>query len=120
MQVESNLVQEEPSKKSSSSKSPFKALMKILQKEGVAGLYAGIGSGLIGTIVSSYSFFYIYSYLRSYYLNLLAKSKPGSSISTTMELALGAASGIYIILANKYTSRCHLPILCLAYWNSYN
>ncbi|KAJ3257882.1 ADP/ATP carrier protein [Boothiomyces macroporosus] len=70
-------------------KSPRDAILKILKTEGVKGLYAGIASGLVGTVVSSFSYFYIYSYIRGYY----SKKIGGVSISTAMELTLGAVAG---------------------------
>ncbi|KAJ3321457.1 ADP/ATP carrier protein [Boothiomyces sp. JEL0866] len=70
-------------------KSPRDAILKILKTEGVKGLYAGIASGLMGTVVSSFSYFYIYSYIRGYY----SKKIGGVSISTAMELTLGAVAG---------------------------
>ncbi|KAJ3305445.1 ADP/ATP carrier protein [Kappamyces sp. JEL0829] len=65
------------------------ALWKIFKKEGVAGLYAGLGSGLAGTVISSFSYFYIYSTLRGAYQSRIG----AKSISTAMELSLGAGAG---------------------------
>jgi hypothetical protein len=70
-------------------KSTSDALIKIIKKEGIAGLYAGISSGLVGTIVSAFSYYYIYSSVRGNY----HKSIGYKDISTAMELSLGAISG---------------------------
>ena len=65
------------------------AFIKILKKDGVKGLYAGLGPGLAGTVVSAFSYYFIYSTVRGRYL----KSIDGKDISTAMELGLGALSG---------------------------
>lgn len=65
------------------------AMRKIIEKEGVQGLYAGLFTGLVGTVVSSFSYFYIYSSIRQNYEKLLK----GKGIGTGMELLLGAAAG---------------------------
>ena len=64
--------------------------LKIIKKEGIKGLYAGLGSGLAGTIVSNFSYFYIYSTIRGNYQKKIGN---GASISTAMELTLGALAG---------------------------
>ena len=70
-------------------KSTHDAFLKIIKKDGVKGLYAGLGSGLAGTIISAFSYYFIYSSVRGRY----SKSIEGRDISTAMELSLGAISG---------------------------
>jgi hypothetical protein len=65
------------------------AILKIVKKDGIAGLYAGLGSGLTGTLISSFSYYFIYSSLRIRY----HKSIEFKQISTAMELTLGAVAG---------------------------
>ncbi|KAI9337012.1 mitochondrial carrier domain-containing protein [Zopfochytrium polystomum] len=80
--------------------SALDAFLKILQTDGVAGLYAGLGAGLFGTVASSFSYFYFYSLVRAYY-DRVRTSKGDSSIA--IELALGAAAG-------ALSQLCTLPI----------
>ena len=62
-----------------------------MKKEGIAGLYAGLGSSLIGTASTNFTYFYCYSFLRE---NYNKKYNPGGgTLSTALELILGAAAG---------------------------
>ena len=83
------------------------ALLSIVKKEGVSGLYAGLSTGLVGTVIQSFSYFYIYSAIRR------AWQKRVETISTPMELLLGAG------ISNLFTRRCgcSLSIYHLAHPN---
>lgn len=62
-----------------------------MKKEGIAGLYAGLGSSLIGTASTNFTYFYCYSFLRE---NYNKRYNPrGGTLSTALELVLGAAAG---------------------------
>ncbi|KAJ3299347.1 ADP/ATP carrier protein [Borealophlyctis nickersoniae] len=78
--------------------SALDAFIKILQTEGVAGLYSGLAAGLFGTVASSFSYFYFYSTIRGAY----HRRYPGE-ITTAMELLLGAVAG-------AASQLCTLPI----------
>lgn len=63
----------------------------ILKQEGFSGLYAGLTSSLIGTASTNFTYFYAYSFLRT---NYNKKYNPNAgTLSTAMELLLGAAAG---------------------------
>ncbi|KAF9433040.1 ADP/ATP carrier protein [Entomortierella beljakovae] len=66
------------------------AFQKIIKSEGVLGLYAGLISGLIGTASQNFTYFYFYTLIRTGYIN---RQPAGASISTIMELLLGAGAG---------------------------
>ncbi|KAF9581424.1 ADP/ATP carrier protein [Lunasporangiospora selenospora] len=66
------------------------AVQKILRTEGLAGLYAGLFSGLLGTASQNFAYFYWYTFLRSGYIQ---RQPAGVSISTIMELLIGAGAG---------------------------
>ncbi|KAF7728085.1 ADP/ATP carrier protein [Apophysomyces ossiformis] len=71
--------------------SAIDGITQILRKEGLAGLYAGLGSSLLGTAWTNFTYFYCYSLLRDTYNK---RYNPGrGTLSTAMELLLGAAAG---------------------------
>lgn len=70
--------------------STWDALTKIVDEDGVRGLYAGMNGSLIGVASTNFAYFYWYSIVRTLYL----KSNPNSTNpSTAVELALGAIAG---------------------------
>ncbi|KAJ3142590.1 ADP/ATP carrier protein [Physocladia obscura] len=66
------------------------AFLRILKKEGLAGLYSGLGAGLFGTVASAFSYFYFYSTIRARHV---ASIPAGQEISTPAELLMGALAG---------------------------
>lgn len=71
--------------------SAWDGITQIVKKEGIAGLYAGLGSSLIGTASTNFTYFYCYSFLRE---NYNKRYNPrGGTLSTALELILGAAAG---------------------------
>lgn len=66
------------------------AVQKIIKTEGISGLYAGLLSGLLGTASQNFAYFYWYTFLRSGYIS---KQPAGVTISTIMELLIGASAG---------------------------
>ncbi|KAG2174542.1 hypothetical protein INT44_006805 [Umbelopsis vinacea] len=71
--------------------SALSGIKYILKQEGFSGLYAGLTSSLIGTASTNFTYFYAYSFLRT---NYNKKYNPNAgTLSTAMELLLGAAAG---------------------------
>ncbi|ORY51841.1 mitochondrial carrier [Rhizoclosmatium globosum] len=70
--------------------SSLDAFLRILNKEGLAGLYSGLGAGLFGTVASAFSYFYFYSSIRAKHV---ASLPAGAEISTAVELLMGALAG---------------------------
>ncbi|RDL40529.1 uncharacterized protein BP5553_00508 [Venustampulla echinocandica] len=70
--------------------STWDAITKIVDNDGVAGLYAGIEGALIGVASTNFAYFYWYSVVRSLYLSSQRTPTPPS---TAIELSLGAAAG---------------------------
>ncbi|RMZ87783.1 hypothetical protein DV736_g4985, partial [Chaetothyriales sp. CBS 134916] len=67
----------------------FDAIKKIVQDEGIAGLYSGIEGSLLGVASTNFAYFYWYSVVRS-----LAANYTGSNEhSTAAELSMGAVAG---------------------------
>lgn len=70
--------------------STLDAIMKIAEKEGVSGLYAGIVGSLLGVASTNFAYFYWYSVVRTLYM---ASSKTPKPPGTAIELSLGAVAG---------------------------
>ncbi|KAE8145343.1 mitochondrial carrier domain-containing protein [Aspergillus avenaceus] len=87
-------------------KSTLDAINKIVEKEGIEGLYSGITGSLLGVASTNFAYFYWYSVVRSFYMASNRVSKPPG---TAMELTLGAVSGaiaqIFTIPVSVITTR---------------
>lgn len=66
------------------------AITRIVEEEGITGLYAGMAGCLIGVASTNFAYFYWYSIVRSLYLKTQSVSKPPG---TAVELGLGAIAG---------------------------
>ncbi|SPC67071.1 related to peroxisomal membrane protein PMP47B [Ustilago sp. UG-2017b] len=78
-----------------SSKNPeepmVKAALKILQQEGVAGLYAGLSSSLIGIGVTNFVYYFFFEKCRETILKSKAKVAAAAATSATATIANGGA-----------------------------
>jgi len=68
----------------------FDAIAKIVEDEGIAGLYSGMAGALLGVASTNFAYFYWYSFIRTLYMSSQTLPKPPS---TAIELSLGAAAG---------------------------
>ena len=66
------------------------AIKKIVEHEGITGLYSGISGSLIGVASTNFAYFYWYSVVRTLYTSTQKVPKPPS---TAIELSLGAVAG---------------------------
>lgn len=86
--------------------STLDAINKIVQDEGVGGLYSGINGALLGVASTNFAYFYWYSLVRSLYMASNRVSKPPG---TAVELSLGAIAGavaqIFTIPVSVITTR---------------
>lgn len=73
------------------------AIYKIVEDEGIHGLYSGLGGSLLGVASTNFAYFYWYSVVRQAYTKWAAKAAPPS---TPVELSLGALAGA---LASLFT-----------------
>jgi hypothetical protein len=71
-------------------KSTWDAITKIVDKEGVEGLYSGMAGSLIGVASTNFAYFYWYSVVRTLYMASERVPKPPG---TAIELSLGAVAG---------------------------
>jgi hypothetical protein len=70
--------------------STWDAITKIVDDEGIPGLYAGIHGALIGVASTNFAYFYWYSVVRTLYLSSQTLPTPPG---TLVELSLGAVAG---------------------------
>ena len=86
--------------------STIDALSKIVDDEGVMGLYSGLNGALIGVASTNFAYFYWYSIVRTLYLSSQTLPKPPT---TAIELSLGAVAGavaqVFTIPVSVVTTR---------------
>ena len=86
--------------------SALDAIKKILDDEGIGGLYSGINSSLIGVASTNFAYFYWYSVVRSLYVTTQRSPRMPS---TATELSLGAVAGaiaqVFTIPVSVITTR---------------
>ncbi|KAF7157459.1 hypothetical protein CNMCM5623_001720 [Aspergillus felis] len=70
--------------------STLDAINKIVETEGIEGLYSGMVGSLIGVASTNFAYFYWYSVVRSLYMASERVQKPPG---TAVELGLGAIAG---------------------------
>lgn len=78
-------------------------LMRTWEKEGLEGFFRGFGANMISTFSMQFAYFFFHSTLRSLILKRLGKK----SLTTAMELVLGAMAGA---LAQVFT----IPVAVIA------
>ncbi|EYE91522.1 putative peroxisomal carrier protein [Aspergillus ruber CBS 135680] len=71
-------------------KSTMDAINKILDSEGLSGLYSGIAGSLLGVASTNFAYFYWYTIVRTIYM---ASDKVPKPPGTAAELSLGAVAG---------------------------
>lgn len=86
--------------------SALDAIRKIVDDEGVLGLYSGINGSLIGVASTNFAYFYWYSVVRTLYITSQSLAKPPN---TATELSLGAVAGaiaqVFTIPVSVVTTR---------------
>lgn len=79
--------------------STLDAARRIIKREGVAGLYAGLDSALFGISVTNFVYYYWYEWTRSFFEKAALKAGRASSKLTTVESMLaGALAGSATVL----------------------
>ncbi|KAK4936310.1 ADP/ATP carrier protein [Elasticomyces elasticus] len=71
--------------------STLDAIKKIVEHEGVHGLYSGVSGALMGVASTNFAYFYWYSVVRHLYQKY--RTAPGQHPGTAVELSLGAVAG---------------------------
>ncbi|EMD33889.1 hypothetical protein CERSUDRAFT_117415 [Gelatoporia subvermispora B] len=89
----------------------LRVILRILKKEGIAGLYRGFTATMLNTFSMQYAYFFFYSFVRTSYIRRLkSRLPPGTKappLSTAAELILGAVAGA---LAQIFT----IPVAVIA------
>ncbi|OKL59480.1 hypothetical protein UA08_05258 [Talaromyces atroroseus] len=86
--------------------STLDAIHKIVQAEGVGGLYSGINGALIGVASTNFAYFYWYSIVRAIYMSSSRASKqPGTAIELSLGAVAGAIAQIFTIPVSVVTTR---------------
>lgn len=89
--------------------STLDVIKKVYAKKGLKGVYAGLSGTLLGTASTNFAYFYWYSLVRDAYI----RRRPGKSLTTAVELLLGAVAGalaqlftipVAVITARQQTS----------------
>lgn len=82
------------------------AIKKIIDDEGITGLYSGLNGSLIGVASTNFAYFYWYSVVRTLYTSY--QTLP-TAPSTAVELGVGAAAGavaqVFTIPVSVITTR---------------
>ena len=86
--------------------SSLDAFKKIVEDEGIMGLYSGFNGSLIGVASTNFAYFYWYSVVRTIYFSSPVNHKPPGTVT---ELSLGAAAGavaqVFTIPVSVVTTR---------------
>lgn len=70
------------------------AVQRIIAREGIAGLYAGMDSALFGISVTNFVYYYWYEWTRAFFENAAAKAGRATKKLTTVEsMIAGAIAG---------------------------
>ena len=87
-------------------RSTLHAITKIIEDEGLSGLYSGINGSLLGVASTNFAYFYWYSVVRTLYTSY---SKTGKPPNVAIELSLGAVAGaiaqVFTIPVSVITTR---------------
>lgn len=84
--------------------STWHAITKIVEDDGIRGLYNGIHGSLLGVASTNFAYFYFYSTVRSLYL-MKATEKPGTVVELTLGAVAGALAQVFTIPVAVVTTR---------------
>ncbi|KAJ2699799.1 hypothetical protein FB645_005200 [Coemansia sp. IMI 203386] len=92
-QVATRSEEDAPKEQNKAGDNPLSTLRRILSEEGVSGLYAGLATNLANQMINGFVYFYAYSMVRKFALRTMSRN--GRSLSTGIELAVGALAGAF-------------------------
>lgn len=73
--------------------STWNAVLKVIQDDGMSGLYNGLGSSILGTASMNFAYFYWSAVARTIHREVIRARGLSDSNSIVKELGLGAAGG---------------------------
>ena len=86
--------------------STLDAVQKIVDEEGLAGLYSGIAGSLIGVASTNFAYFYWYTVGRALYISSQRFPKPpGTAAELTLGAVAGALAQLFTIPVSVVTTR---------------
>ncbi|KAL8716583.1 MAG: hypothetical protein Q9225_006104, partial [Loekoesia sp. 1 TL-2023] len=79
--------------------STYDAVRRIVQREGISGLYSGLDSALFGISVTNFVYYYWYEWTRAFFERAAVRSSRASKNLTTIEsMIAGAIAGSATVL----------------------
>lgn len=82
------------------------AIKKIVESEGIDGLYSGIFGSLLGVASTNFAYFYWYSVVRTIYMSSKSVPKPpGTAIELSLGAVAGAVAQVFTIPVSVITTR---------------
>jgi hypothetical protein len=86
--------------------STWDAITKIVDDDGILGLYSGINGALIGVASTNFAYFYWYSVVRTLYLkSRTVPSPPGTAVELSLGAIAGAVAQVFTIPVAVITTR---------------
>ncbi|MCJ1261946.1 ADP/ATP carrier protein [Lobaria immixta] len=86
--------------------SSIDAIKKIVDDEGIRGLYSGVNGSLIGVASTNFAYFYWYSVVRTLYFSSQASPKlPSTATELSLGAVAGAAAQLFTIPVSVVTTR---------------
>jgi hypothetical protein len=86
--------------------STLDAINKIMEKEGIAGLYSGMTGALLGVASTNFAYFYWYSVVRTIYMaSNRVQTPPGTAIELSLGAVAGALAQLFTIPVSVVTTR---------------
>ncbi|KAF1990607.1 mitochondrial carrier [Aulographum hederae CBS 113979] len=80
---------------------PLDAARRIIQREGIIGLYAGMESALFGISVTNFVYYYWYEWTRSTFEKAAIKAGRSSKLTTVESMIAGAIAGSATVLCTN-------------------
>ncbi|KAK3169882.1 hypothetical protein OEA41_009266 [Lepraria neglecta] len=78
--------------------STYDAVRRIVQREGIAGLYSGLDSALFGISVTNFVYYYWYEWTRAFFSRAALRTRTSTKLTTLESMLAGAIAGSATVL----------------------
>ncbi|KAL2041680.1 hypothetical protein N7G274_005464 [Stereocaulon virgatum] len=78
--------------------STYDAVRRIVQREGIAGLYSGLDSALFGITVTNFVYYYWYEWTRAFFSRAALRTRASQKLTTLESMIAGAIAGSATVL----------------------